>query len=112
MSERGTEWRDEGGTWRSGKPPKGFVQIEAERWAKPKQTGKTMTDEEKKEEGDGAAKLFEQTSDIRRAQAQLKSEQRETRKRYKKALAVLDSALTSIYDGFEDKQLKLFDEEP
>ena len=68
-----------------------------------------MTEEET---GEGAAKLFEQTSDIRRAQAQLKSEQRETRKRYKKALAVLDSALTCIYDGFEDKQLKLFDEEP
>ena len=62
--------------------------------------------------GDGAAILFEQTSDIRRAVASLRSEQRETRKRYKKAVTTLELALEGIYDSFEDKQMRLFDEEP
>ena len=64
------------------------------------------------EGSDGAAKLFEQTSDIRRAIGTLRSEQRETRKRYKVAITTLEDALEGIYDSFDDKQMRLFDEEP
>ena len=49
--------------------------------------------------GDGAAKLFEQTSDIRRAMDFLRSEQRETRKRYKKALTTLEQGLAGHIFG-------------
>ena len=75
-------------------------------------TGFAHLPEDRGEGVDGAAKLFEQTSDIRRAIALLRSEQRETRKRYKKAITTLELAQDGIYDSFEDKQLRLFDEEP
>ena len=64
------------------------------------------------EEGSGAAKLFEQTSSIRSAIQTLESEQRETRKRYKKALKTLREGLDNIYFAYEDKQMLLFEEEP
>ena len=75
-----------------------------------------MQDEDKTNpqggETTGAAILFEQTSEIRAAIATLKSEQRETRKLYKKAIATLDQALAGIYNDYDDKQLRLFDETP
>lgn len=63
-------------------------------------------------EANSAALLFEQTNDIRQAINTLKSEQRETRKAYKKAIATLELALEEIYQGFEDKQMLLFNEMP
>ena len=63
-------------------------------------------------EDNGAARLFEQTSEIRAAISTLKSEQRETRKKYKKAIATLDQALEGIYHEYEDKQLLLFSDTP
>lgn len=82
---------------------------------KPKNTGPAMETETQNTPpgGDsGAVVLFEQTSEIRAAIATLKSEQRETRKLYKKAIATLDQALASIYNDYDDKQLRLFDETP
>ena len=67
---------------------------------------------EKTPGGGSAALLFEQTNDIRQAANSLKSEQRETRKAYKKAIATLELALEEIYQGFEDKQMLLFNEMP
>lgn len=64
------------------------------------------------EEGSGAAQLFEQTSSIRSAIQTLESEQRETRKRYKKALKTLREGLDNIYFSYEDKQMLLFEEKP
>ena len=52
------------------------------------------------------------TSEIRAAISTLKSEQRETRKKYKKAIATLDQALEGIYHEYEDKQLLLFSDTP
>ena len=62
--------------------------------------------------GGSAALLFEQTNDIRQAANSLKSEQRETRKAYKKAIATLERGLEEIYQAFEDKQMLLFEELP
>jgi|TARA_R110001592_G_scaffold25171_1_gene96005 hypothetical protein len=60
----------------------------------------------------GAEKLFEQTSEIRRAIFTLKAEKRETNKRYKKAVTTLEQSLEGIYDNFDDMQMLLFSEEP
>jgi len=76
------------------------------------QTQNKGTHMEQEQEKTGAEKLFEQTSEIRRAVATLKAEKRETNKRYKKAVATLEQALEGIYVNFEDKQMMLFAEEP
>ena len=64
------------------------------------------------ESKNGAALLFEQTSEIRGAIEALKSEQKETRKLYKKAIGNLERALNQIYMDYDDKQMSLFATEP
>ena len=93
-----------------------LLRLEALYQDKTKNTGPPMQDEDKTNpqggETTGAAILFEQTSEIRAAIATLKSEQRETRKLYKKAIATLDQSLAGIYNDYDDKQMRLFDETP
>lgn len=117
QAENATSWQDGlGRSWALYLLRDELLRLEALYQDKTKNTGPPMEDQEKTNpqggETTGAAILFEQTSEIRAAISTLKSEQRETRKLYKKAIATLDQALASIYNDYDDKQLRLFDETP
>jgi len=119
QAEGSTTWRDGlGRTWALYLLRDELLRLEALLKDKTKKTKGPIMDQGKiiKDPGgdnsNPAALLFEQTNDIRQAINTLKSEQRETRKAYKKAIATLDRGLEEIYQSFEDKQMLLFDEMP